>query len=260
MHTHTEDEQAPADGGARKRVLVINPNTSASVTALVLQHCRRAQPQIEWQAATSRLGAPYISNEAACAIAAHAVLETYADHADGHDAVLIACFGDPGLLALREIAPVPVTSLAQASFEAAQRQGMFAVITGGRAWEPMLYRFARSHQLDAGLVGIHTVELTGAQIAESPDQALDALQVAAMQGVTAGAQSIVLGGAGLAGLANALQARVPVPVYDNVLLAAQWVADAIGIRGKAPPESRSAARVPLIGAGAALTALMGRSL
>jgi len=242
--------------GARRRVLVINPNTSESVTALVLHHCRLAHPDLDWQGATSRLGAAYISSEAAYALAAHAVLETYADHADGHDAVLIACFGDPGLLALREIAPVPVIGLAQASMEIARKQGRFAVVTGGRAWEPMLHRFARLHQLDAALVGIHTVELTGAQIAAAPDAALDALHGAAMRGVHDGAASIVLGGAGLGGLASRLQGRVPVPVHDNVLLAAQVVADALQVNGKPSAVVRSGPATPLVGVGPALTRLM----
>ena len=44
-------------------------------------------------------------------LAAHAVLDSFefglAQHG-AFDAVLIACFGDPGLLALREVAGVPV--------------------------------------------------------------------------------------------------------------------------------------------------------
>lgn len=235
------------------RILVINPNTSAGVTELVVRHCRLAQPDLDWQGVTSRLGAPYISNEAASAIAAHAVLETYADHCDGHAAVLIACFGDPGLLALRELAVVPVVGLAQASFEAAALRGRFAVVTGGAAWGPMLVRFARLHQLDAQLVGIHTVELTGAQIAAAPEQALDALQAAAMRGVADGAQTIVLGGAALGGLAARLQPRVPVPMLDNITLAAQAVASLV--QGPYAERVPPAACGAMAGVGPALTAL-----
>lgn len=121
-----------------KRILVINPNTSAHVTDMVLASCRLAHPELQWDGATGRLGAAYISSESAYAIAAHAALDAYATHFAGHDAVLIACFGDPGLLAMREVAMAPVVGLAQASFEAAARRGPFAVVTGGKAWGPML--------------------------------------------------------------------------------------------------------------------------
>jgi Asp/Glu/hydantoin racemase len=89
----------------------------------------------------------------------------------------------------------------------------------------MLARFARAHQLDAQLAGIHTVDLTGAQIAVDPAAAIDALADAAERGISGGAECILLGGAALCGLAATLQPRLGVPVLDNVLLAAQAVVD-----------------------------------
>lgn len=208
-----------------KRCLVINPNTTAAVTDLVLVACRRAQPDVQWDGTTARFGAAYIASEAAYARASHAALDAFEAAHDGQDAVLLACFGDPGLMGLRELSPVPVVGLAQSSFQAAARHGRFAVVTGGHAWAPMLARFARAHELDRGLTGIHTIDWTGAQIAADPDGARDALVAAARLGVRDGAQCILLGGAALAGLAPSLQPQLPVPVLDNVVLAAQAVAD-----------------------------------
>lgn len=208
-----------------KRCLVINPNTTAAVTDLVLVACRRAQPDVQWDGTTARFGAAYIASEAAYARASHAALDAFEAAHDGQDALLLACFGDPGLMGLRELSPVPVVGLAQSSFQAAARHGRFAVVTGGHAWAPMLARFARAHELDRGLTGIHTIDWTGAQIAADPDGARDALVAAARLGVRDGAQCILLGGAALAGLAPSLQPQLPVPVLDNVVLAAQAVAD-----------------------------------
>lgn len=210
-----------------KRCLVINPNTTGAVTAMVVAACRLAQRGVQWEGATARLGAAYIADEVAYAKASHAALDAYEAFFDQHDAVLLACFGDPGLLALRELARVPVIGLAQSSLEAAAQRGRFAVVTGGHAWAPMLARFARAHRLDAQLVGIHTIDWTGAQIAADPARAHDALVAAAQRGIDAGAQCILLGGAALTGLAPSLQPRLAVPVLDNVLLAAQGVADAL---------------------------------
>lgn len=209
-----------------KRILIINPNTTESVTEGVVDACRGAHPGVRWDGVTSRFGAPYIADEIGYAVAAHAVLDAYGAFFDGHDAVLIACFGDPGLLALCELASVPVVGLAQASLSAAGQRGRFAVVTGGHTWGPMLTRFVRAHQLDAPLVGIHTVDLTGAQIAANPAAAIDDLAAAAQRGIDGGADCILLGGAALCGLTPTLQPRVGVPVLDNVLLAAQAVVDA----------------------------------
>ena len=154
------------------------------------------------------------------------------------------------------MAAVPVVGLAQASLQAAARLGPFAVVTGAAAWGPMLARFARMHQLDAGLVAIYTVDLTGAQIAAAPEQAMDALLAACELGVRAGAKSIVLGGAALTGLTAALQPRLPVPVLDNVLLGARAVVEQAG---HAKPGSARSATVPspVTGLGAALAKLLG---
>lgn len=210
-----------------KRCLVLNPNTSEAVTELVLGACRDAQPGVAWEGRSARFGAAYIADEVAYAKASCAVIDAYEAFYAGHDAVLVACFGDPGLLAVRELAPVPVVGLAQASLLAMARRGRFAVVTGGHAWKPMLERFTRAHQLDARLVGIHTVELTGAQIVAAPERALDDLAAAARRGIGQGAEVILLGGAALFGLSLRLQPRLTVPVLDNVLLAAQAVADAV---------------------------------
>jgi len=209
-----------------KRILVINPNTSAAVTEGVVGACRSSHPGVSWQGVSARFGAPYIADEIGYAVASHAVLDAYCHFFDGHDCVLIACFGDPGLLALRELACVPVVGLAQASLAGAARRGRFAVVTGGKAWGPMLTRFARAHGLDAKLAGVHTIELSGAQIAGNPAAALDSLAVAAKRGIGDGAECILLGGAALAGLAPTLQPRVGAPLFDNVLLAAQACVDA----------------------------------
>ena len=98
-----------------------------------------------------------------------------------------------------------------------------AVVTGGKAWGPMLERFARMHRLDTQLAGIYTVELTGVQIAAAPQQAIGELAGACRLGIAAGARNILLGGAALVGLASQLQQRLSVPVLDNVLLAARAV-------------------------------------
>ena len=238
-----------------KRILVINPNTTVSVTDMVLANCRRAHPHVVWDGVTARLGAAYIASEVAYAIAAHAMLDAFAEHYADHDAVLIACFGDPGLLALREICRVPVVGLAQASFVAAGQRGPFAVVTGGKAWGPMLERFARMHLLDAQLVGIHTVELTGAQIAAAPGQAMDSLCAACQLGVQAGAKTIVLGGAALAGMAGMLQTRMPIPILDNLLVGAQAAVEAAD-RARPNADRVTTAASPVTGLGPALTQLL----
>ena len=222
----------PCSEPLMRRLLLINPNTSASVSGLLQSHAQvAAGPEVELDVATARFGAPYISCEASFAVAAHAVLDAWAGAraraiSAGQapfDAVLIACFGDPGLLALRQLCPVPVTGLAEAAFLQASRQGRFAVVTGGAAWKPMLERLAHSLGYDhSQLAGVHTVVQTGAELARDPEAARAILTQACNDAAgSTSAAAVILGGAGLAGVAQTLQAGVAVPVIDSVIAGVQ---------------------------------------
>ncbi|WP_394788139.1 aspartate/glutamate racemase family protein [Rhodoferax sp.] len=219
-----------------RHLLVINPNTSDSVTALLRTHVLAVSaPDVAVHTLTARFGARYISSEASYAVAGHAALDAWAAwRAQGGptpDAVLIGCFGDPGLLALRECSPAPVTGLAEAAFIEAAQYGRFAVVTGGAAWKPMLQRLAYSLGYGDSLAHIHTVEATGAELAADP-VAARALLAQACRSVAEQhpVQAVILGGAGLAGMAALIQSEVGVPVIDSVLAGARQAQIAQGWR------------------------------
>jgi allantoin racemase len=212
-----------------RELLIINPNTSERVSALLQTHAQAAAgSHVRVRTATARFGAPYIADEASFAVAAHAALDAWAAHLAGPaprpDAVLIGCFGDPGLMALRESSPVPVTGLAEASFIEAARHGRYAIVTGGQRWGPMLQRLAQALGQAQQLAGIHTVAPTGAQLASDPAAAHRLLAQACRDAVhqLGDVQAVILGGAGLAGMAGAIQAGVPVPVIDSVTAGTHW--------------------------------------
>jgi allantoin racemase len=201
------------------RLLLINPNTTESITELVAARAREfASPAVEIRAATGRFGARYIASRAAAAIAGHAALDALAEHGGGCDAVLLACFGDPGLLALKELSPVPVVGMAEAACHAACMAGQrFSIVTGGERWGPMLTECVAGFGLAPRLASIRTVAPSGAAIAADPDRAIGALADACRACAEEdGAEAVILGGAGLAGLAARIGPIVPVPVICSV--------------------------------------------
>jgi Asp/Glu/hydantoin racemase len=243
------------------RLLLLNGNTDPAITALLAARAAEALPRLrlppaEIVPATAPFGARYIATRAAVAIAGHAVLAGLAEHvgpdnAGGFDAALIACFGEPGLEAAREILPVPVHGLAEASLTAALAIApRIALLTGGAAWVPMLQEFClvRGHGPDRVLV--RGVAPTGDMIARDPDGALSLLAEAACAAASAGAGVVVLGGAGLAGLAGRLASRVPVPVLDSLDCG---LAAALG---GARPAPAPAAQAPQAGLAPALERLL----
>jgi Asp/Glu/hydantoin racemase len=204
------------------RILLLNGNTDAAMTDRMAMLARAALPglglgHVTLLPVTARFGARYIASRAAAVIAGHAVLELVAEHAGHVDSIAIACFGDPGLLAAREIAGIPVTGMADASLDVALAFAPHvALLTGGTAWVPMLEEFCLLRGLGRDRVSVHAVTPTGDMIAREPERALDLLAEAAVRAVAAGAGVIVLGGAGLAGLAPLLAPRVAVPVLDSL--------------------------------------------
>jgi Asp/Glu/hydantoin racemase len=227
-------------------LLLLNPNCDAALSQRLQALAQPLLPPgLALRVTTARFGARYISGEAAAAVAAHAAIDAYAADVAEHglpSAVLLACFGDPGLFALRACSTAPVLGLAEAAMHAAALQGPFVVLTGGAAWGPMLLRLASGLALPAPLLGVQALERTGAELAADPAAAAQALAAAARQALTQwpAARSVLLGGAGLAGLAPAVQAALgtpppqgpvsgpavptparPIPVLDNWQLAVQ---------------------------------------
>ncbi|MCJ2093226.1 aspartate/glutamate racemase family protein [Methylobacterium sp. J-072] len=214
------------------RILLINPNTSQAVTDLVAGHVRRQiGDRAEIRAVTVRFGARYIASRAASVIAGHAALDALAEHGDDCDAVYLACFGDPGLLALRELSPVPVIGMAEAACREAAAAGRFGIVTGGAAWAPMLREFVSSLGLPDRLAAITTVRPTGGDIAEDPDRALGILAEACQKCRAAGSDTVILGGAGLAGLTERLAPLVRIPLICSVEAGTRAVLAAAASRG-----------------------------
>ena len=219
------------------RLLLINPNTSPAVTATVEGAARAVlPPDVDLVAVTGRFGARYIASRAAAAIAGHAALDALAEHVDGADAVLLACFGDPSLLALKEISPVPVVGMAEASCHLACTLGRrFAVVTGGERWPAMLEEFVAAQGLASRLAGIRALAPTGGGLTRDLDAGIAQLAEACRLAVEADkAEVVILGGAALAGLAGRVGERVEVPVLCSLEAGVRVTLAVAGLRlGKA---------------------------
>ena len=207
------------------KLLVLNPNTTAAVTELLRRHvAATAGPAVSVATAAARFGAAYIASETSYAVAGHAALDAYAAFvaAEGApDAVLLGCFGDPGVAALRELSGLPVVGLAEAAMRQASALGRYAIVTGGAAWGPMLRRLVLALGLAETLDGIHTVAPSGAELAAHPERAHALLRDACVQAMGPGVRSVILGGAGLAGMAARLQGELPLPLIDSVVAGTQ---------------------------------------
>jgi Asp/Glu/hydantoin racemase len=137
---------------------------------------------------------------------------------------------------LQELARVPVIGMAEASCRAAaKRADRFSIVTGGERWGSILREFVASLGLGDRLAAVETVVPTGADIARDPDGAIALLAEACNRTVERdGAGAVILGGAGLAGLAARVQPHVGVPVLCSVETGVQAVLAALRDRPGKP--------------------------
>lgn len=201
------------------RLLILNPNISESVTALIGAEARRsASPGTQLTLCTAPLGVAYIETRFEALIGAYAAAQMAAEHHAGHDAVIVAAFGDPGLAGLREALPVPVLGLTESALATAcllgQRFSIIAISQRIQAW----YReVVQAGGLESRLASIRALEQPPARIGQVQDDHAEALLALCERAVREdGADVIVLAGAPLAGLARSLRGRLPVPVVDGV--------------------------------------------
>ncbi len=202
------------------RLLMINPNTTTAMTDKVRGLAQTTLPR-DWRlsAVNGRFGPRYIASRMTFAIASHAAIDAFAAHGRDCDMVLLACFGDPGLDAIREASPVPVIGLVEASAREASAGGQrFSIVTGGALWEPMLRESLHARGLLGQLASIRTVAPDGGMIARDPEGAIQLLAEACSACIREdGAKAVILGGVGLIGLAEKIAPSVSAPVICSVM-------------------------------------------
>lgn len=201
------------------RILVVNPNISASVSKLIEAEARRvALPGTELTVVTATLGVAYIETRFEAMLGAYAAANLVAEHRGGHDAVVVAAFGDPGVDALREALDVPVIGLTEAALASAcligRRFAIVAISSRITAW----YReTVERYGLAGRLAGIRALDRPLADVGSVQEDHASRLKDICAEAVARdGADVVILAGAPLAGLARSIRGELPVPVVDGV--------------------------------------------
>jgi allantoin racemase len=192
-----------------RSLLLINPNTTVAMTDAMAAAAARLLPDgVALEALTADFGFPVIASRASYAVAARAVLETYARARGAYSAVIIGCFGDPGLEALRAQAREPVFGLAESSIREADALGEpFAILTMGKAWVDILNERVALASVGTPFVGVFAGEGTGLDVSRRQAAVIDELDGLARTAIAAGARTLILGGAALTGMTNRLSTK-----------------------------------------------------
>ncbi len=215
------------------RLLLLNPNTSAGVTALIDAAARAvAGPDTLVTTLTAPRGVPYVATRAEAILSGAVVLEMLAEVHVEYDAAVIAAFGDPGLGGARELFPLPVIGLAEAGMLTACMLGRaFSIVTFARELTPWYRECVAWHGLEARCAGINALEGGFTAIGDVQAEKEDLLVDLALRAIERdGSDVILLAGTPLAGLAGRVAHRIPVPVIDCVGAAVKQAEALVALR------------------------------
>jgi len=204
------------------KILLLNPNTTADVTGLLYAAGHRvASSGTELVAMTARRGVPYIATRAEAQIGGAIALEMLAEAGEGFDAAIIAAFGDPGLFGARELFSYPVVGMSEAAMLTACMVGRkFSIVTFSRVLAPWYQECVAMHGLEARCAGIRALDESFQSISAVQAEKEEVLvRLANLAVEQDDADVVILSGAPLAGLADKVKERIPVPVIDPIAAA-----------------------------------------
>jgi allantoin racemase len=215
------------------RIKVINPNTTAAMTDAIAAAARAvAAPATEIVAATSASGPASIEGHYDEAVAVIGLLEQVrAGEAEGCDAYVIACFGDPGLLAARELAAGPVIGIAEAAMRAASFVATgFSVVTTLARTRVIAEHLVVAYGMERACRRVRAIDVAVLALDDPSSNARARVFEECRRALAEDASgAIVLGCAGMAELAASLTRELQVPVIDGVAAAVKLAEALVGM-------------------------------
>ena len=191
------------------KIFVINPNTSESMT----DHIREALASVkrsdtELTVTCPSKGPDTIESAYDEAYAIPPTLELVKKaNAEGYDAVILACFSDPGLEAAKEVSAIPVVGIEEATLHMAAMLGAkFSIMTPRKQRIASKCEHVHMRGLTHFLASVRSLDLSVAETDADPAKTKRRLMETAKIAVEAdGAEVIIMGCAGMAGYAGEIE-------------------------------------------------------
>ncbi len=239
------------------RILVVNVNTTESMTEGIAEQARRvALPGTEIVGLTPAFGAESVEGNLESYLAAVAVMDRVLAYDEPFDAVIQAGYGEHGREGLQELLDVPVVDITEAAASTAMYLGhRYSVVTTLDRAVPLIEDRLLLAGLDRRCASVRSSGLAVLELESDPERAVAAIVEQATAAVRDDhAEVICLGCGGMAELEQAVRARTGVPVVDGVA-AAVTVAESLvrmqlstsKVRTYAPPRQKKMTGWPITG-------------
>lgn len=218
------------------RIKVINPNTTWEMTKGI-EHAARtaARSDTEILAVSPAMGPVSIESYYDELLAVPGVLqEVKKGEQEGVDAYVIACYGDPGLQAARELTDAPVIGIAEASmYMASMLAARFSIVTVLPRIKTMLEELVSNYGMSHRVVNIRTTPLCVLDFERDPEMGMRMLAEEGKRALEEDrAEAILLGCAGMADFADDLERELQIPVIDGVVAGVKFAEAIVDLEKK----------------------------
>ncbi|MCU0569896.1 MAG: aspartate/glutamate racemase family protein [Oculatellaceae cyanobacterium Prado106] len=215
------------------RIQVINGNTFAAMTQGIDESAQSARfPGTEIVTTQPQIGPQSIEGYYDEYLAIPGILETLILSESQFDAFIIACWGDPGVEAAREVTRKPVVGIAEASMYVANMvAARWGVVTTGHRILDMIEKTIHRTGFAHRCVSIRTTGLAVVETETARQATLDALEAVGRVAIAQDkAEALCLGCAGMSGLDHELEHRLGVPVIDAVAAAVKMAESLVSLK------------------------------
>jgi len=144
---------------------------------------------------------------------------------------VIACFGDPGLLAARELAQGPVIGIAEAAMHMATLVATrFSIVTTLPRTLIIARHLLQQYGFSDHCAALHAIDLPVLSLEDGSGLAQERVRERCLRAAREdGCGAIVLGCGGMASLAQSLTQELQLPVIDGVSAAVKMVESIVGL-------------------------------
>jgi allantoin racemase len=214
------------------KILVVNVNTSPSMTEVIARAARRwASAGTETVALQPYFGAPAVDCIFESYLSAVAVMDRVRSYQGSYDAVVLAGFGEHGRDGLQELIEQPVVEICEAAAHLAMLIGRtYSVVTTLQRSVPAIEDRLQLAGLRSRCASVRASGMSTLEVDSDPPAAVRAIVAEARMAVEDDhAEVICLGCAGMAGLEEAITAELGVPVIDGVGAAVRLAEAIVGL-------------------------------
>jgi len=202
-------------------ITFINPNSTQSMTRAVVDSALLVTPNAKIKGWTSLDGPPAIQGREDGEAATPPLLSMI-ENAEDTDVIVIACFDDTALAEAKKNAPCPVIGIGEASYHAVALLGLrFSVVTTLDVSVPILEENISRLGFGHLLGRVRASNIPVLDLEDDPKASFEIIAREAKRAVSEDkAEAIVLGCAGMTGLAQYLRNELDVVIIDGVEAAA----------------------------------------